>query len=1087
MNDAVEEEPAGPAPEPSSPAPPGRRRLPGPGIFAVVASVLALVGFLRPSILLSLVSGDGDWFAEGRLLSWVSLGVLLSIVGLQLRRGPRRALAVRGLPWRHAACILALSPCIIIVKGALRPWLWWAYEKTGLFEPAPPDEKSSFVTAILEVRADMTVAAVLMLLASTAVQPAILEEVYHRGFLGRGLLARLGAVGGVLVSALIFAVMHFDPIQSALVMLTGIVTHMAYLWSRSLLAPMLLHFLNNSLAALISLSLGGAPIDRFTRVFLGPTWVHVLVAAASVVALLWLYRRLRAQWVLPDGTEWTPGYVTAEMPPAELGARIEQRTTSFPSVAVALAACFTFAGTIAWMSPAGSTEPERGEPVEVEATESASSETAAGKLAALVEADEGASPPERRLLLAVEAWREAESAGETWSPEVVNALGAAVRDRARVDLETEHWMEEAAFSLEGERIAAVYGDNVVRVFAADGESEPILLDGLERDISRRVRISPDGRWVLATTSAHSRLWDLSNEAEPESLGPVESVSFSRDSRRLAITTGAKIRIRSLGLGASEDVVLEDPGAFSAALSPDGRRLAAGVGVGVRVWDIGGRSRDLALGDDHCNVHEVTWSPDSRSLVLACDGGARILGADGSGQPLVLRHPGGVLTASFSPDGSQIVTGCSDGRVRLWSAHGRGSPVVLEGHTSPVRTATWSVNGGRVLSVSKKGELRIWKMDDLSAPLVFRGSWRGATPSPDGRSVLEVDGSRAWIQALEVPEEPAVLRQDDEPGHELPDLMSDGRRATAPSLMAESEAVVWDMGEKASSITLKGHEAKVNTSVFGPDGRQVVTASDDHTARVWNADGQGEPVVLRGHSEKVTAAVMSPDGRRVATASWDGTARVWNADGSGRPVVFRARGAQLESVAFSPDGSRVAVGDIEGVVRIWNADGTGRRVILHGHRWGVNAVAFSPDGLRVVSAAEDETARIWEVDGSGSPIVLSGHSRGLLSASFSPDGSRVVTASMDGTARVWSADGEGGAIVLPVDEDFFWQARFTADGDHVLTLVWNQPFRVWTVNGALIVSKSCAAAGRNLTRREWNALFPDRPHRATCPEWPLGSP
>ena len=62
--------------------------------------------------------------------------------------------------------------------------------------------------------------------------------------------------------------------------------------------------------------------------------------------------------------------------------------------------------------------------------------------------------------------------------------------------------------------------------------------------------------------------------------------------------------------------------------------------------------------------------------------------------------------------------------------------------------------------------------------------------------------------------------------------------------------------------------------FSPDGKRVVTASGDQTARVWDADtGKpvGEPMT---HGEQVNSASFSPDGKRVVTASYN-TARVWN--------------------------------------------------------------------------------------------------------------------------------------------------------------------------------------------------------------------
>jgi WD40 repeat protein len=71
-----------------------------------------------------------------------------------------------------------------------------------------------------------------------------------------------------------------------------------------------------------------------------------------------------------------------------------------------------------------------------------------------------------------------------------------------------------------------------------------------------------------------------------------------------------------------------------------------------------------------------------------------------------------------------------------------------------------------------------------------------------------------------------------------------------------------------------HEAEVKAAQFSPNGRWVVTASKDHTARVWDAaTGKplGEPM---NHEGVVNSAQFSPDGRWVVTVSEDNTARPW---------------------------------------------------------------------------------------------------------------------------------------------------------------------------------------------------------------------
>ena len=66
---------------------------------------------------------------------------------------------------------------------------------------------------------------------------------------------------------------------------------------------------------------------------------------------------------------------------------------------------------------------------------------------------------------------------------------------------------------------------------------------------------------------------------------------------------------------------------------------------------------------------------------------------------------------------------------------------------------------------------------------------------------------------------------------------------------------------------------VNSVVFSRDGRFVLTASDDRSARIWSLHGPAPARVLR-HEGPVHTAAFSPDGALVVTASEDGTARIW---------------------------------------------------------------------------------------------------------------------------------------------------------------------------------------------------------------------
>ena len=105
--------------------------------------------------------------------------------------------------------------------------------------------------------------------------------------------------------------------------------------------------------------------------------------------------------------------------------------------------------------------------------------------------------------------------------------------------------------------------------------------------------------------------------------------------------------------------------------------------------------------------------------------------------------------------------------------------------------------------------------------------------------------------------------------------------------------------------------------FSPDGKWVVTCSEDGTARVWDA-ATGEPVSQpMRHKDKLGHAEFSPDGRLILTGSQDGTARLWDAR-TGYPVSEPLKhDGQVTGIQFSPDGKRCLSIANSDRLRIWD--------------------------------------------------------------------------------------------------------------------------------------------------------------------------
>jgi WD40 repeat protein len=250
--------------------------------------------------------------------------------------------------------------------------------------------------------------------------------------------------------------------------------------------------------------------------------------------------------------------------------------------------------------------------------------------------------------------------------------------------------------------------------------------------------------------------------------------------------------------------------------------------------------------------------------------------------------------------------------------------------------------------------------------------------------------------------------------------------------------------------LRGHEMVVTSAAFSPDGRTIVTASSDHTARLWDAATGKETAVLRGHRDAVSLADFSADGRSVVTVSDDRTARVWDVATGREIAVLRGHKDAVKLADFSADGRSVVttsfnasamLSTVENAARVWDA-GTGKEIAaLQGHESLVVSARFSSDGKTIVTASFDKTARLWET-ATGRGIAILRYDVPVVTAAFSPDGKTVLTAPFDNTARLSETATGKEVAVLRGHEGPIAHAKFSPDGKTVVTAPLDNTGRLW---------------------------------------------
>lgn len=366
----------------------------------------------------------------------------------------------------------------------------------------------------------------------------------------------------------------------------------------------------------------------------------------------------------------------------------------------------------------------------------------------------------------------------------------------------------------------------------------------------------------------------------------------------------------------------------------------------------------------------------------------------------LKQAGRIWRLEFSADGQYFVSASADNTACVWTMSGENKYCVR--HEKDVIDALITNENSMLITASLDGVVHLWNFED--------GSSIQSIPIESG--VLDIDINRNNTHLV-------AGREDGQ--------------ISVIELARQRQTYVYDFASGPVSVVK-----------FQPNGQWISIGTKKGMTRIWKLFA-GTPERGPQHNAEVFNLAISPDGKLMVSASADSTARVSRAE-TGRQTHVLTHYDWVEDVAFSPDSEWFVTVSDDRFVRVFDAD-SGVEKLRMTHGSFVQKVAISPDGNWILSTGYDRSARIWDSQTGGLVMEASLDDIGLALA-FSPDGDIVVVGDESGNVTMWDISALNARVGYIQFTEFVNKTKFDPEGRWILVntddkYLWQIPADQWT--------------------------------------------